>query len=1525
MPKIYHPRNLSPTLSIAIIVRTKDRPHLLTRCLQSLVEQKRRPDEVIVVNDGGIPIDDLLQNFSELTLHLIHNETNQGRARAGNQGVQAVQSEVIGFLDDDDRYLPDHLQRLETAMLHFDTQVAYSGCRLVQQDMLGDTAVLREQAIGEFNDPYDAQRLRYENYIPLINLLIDRQLWLEVGGFDEAFEIFEDWDLLARLSARTSFYHVQRLTTEYTIWGSGQITRATDKERWFAAYRQFLEKHLLPLPDAEKIPLLTEYWRISQERRGIMRETTEDKRTLQLQLLQNQQTVEEAQRHLAGYQSRHTQLQHEYAQLQSDWTRKHEQLQADYAKLQSEWTWKYEQSQTDWNKKLEQVQGDWARRHEQLQVESAQVQSDWSRKYELLQTQYASSQAEWNRKQDQLQTDWGRKYEQLQTQYASAQQEWNRKQEQLQADWTRKYEQLQADWARKYEQLQVEYGKMQAEWRSQYEQKQANHAQEIAQIHLNWRAQYEQLQQDSARQYTQSKAAWEQQEAHFKQQQSEMLRDIDRNISLYRELQSATQLDKECCQTLFGRLSELHHQSVLGLTQGTLERVLVAQLPRPCKEDLPPADLWINYQRLVTWVEKRTEVWQEERQRQAEESQQRMEALQTHWERVQEESQELRQALRSVTEKAAKSRWLHYGGYVKALDHINGLAETLWQETCGVSKTPQVLDTATVSSVAEIPPPRPLSGWYPTVKTFASSNTQPQVMEEVSGLGNLPFHLGPATALVFTTYCTLNHFYRFDIALATYMRINACHLRVILREVGATTPLRVMEINALGVLDNGFHTITFAPLEDSAGKTYQIEIDSPDANDENAVAVWCYAVAPPQQWTVPVKKEIPLPTVLPDWLHQGLFDAPLSPRLTTLDEELIFVVGGVGELLRLQVWLRRVDRILEETQKTGRVIVCGEVNEEVRRYCQRQGIRINAESPMLSASRLPAEASSPVLPLFPAEASSPVLPLFPAEASSPVSISTTVWVSDVHVIPQPEMIERVEEVLAACPKAAMVVPLQVQTNGIISAAYALLDQYGNLHNFPVGALANHPSHGYRRVIDAASSTLVVMRQECLTNVAEEVLQQYKTPLYQLTELIWQWRAQGLETVYESAFSYTVEGPLFSLEMSQYEADRQLFCQRWQAELVKQTGLLVSQYALLNPKRLPTVLIIDATLPAYDEDSGSLRLFTLMKMLITLGYRVTFFPDNLDSQFKYCHALEALGVEVFHAPYNITEALTHRAFTFAIVCRVDIGQRYIPFLRLVSPKTRIFYDTVDIHYIRELRQAEIENNPQLAIRAQETRRKELANCMLANCTITVTQDDARHLQEELPQLNYAVIPNVHLLQPVPETSFDEREGLVFIGNYNHQPNEDAVYFFIQEVLPHIHAQLPDLNFYVLGSNMKEKMKSLASDRVKIVGWVDQVEPHFAQRRVFVSYLRYGAGMKGKLGQALSLGLPVVTTSIGAEGMGLQEAETALIADTSEQFAKAVCRLYREKELWEKLSKQGREYIEGQFGEGAVRERLRELLA
>ena len=1435
--KVRRHRSLPAALQIAIIIRTKDRPHLLTRSLQSLAEQKRQPDEIIVVNDGGIAIDDVPHEFSGLHINLINNTTSQGRSRAGNQGVQATQSDVIGFLDDDDRYLPDHLQRLEKAMLHFDAKVAYSGCRLLQRDMLGDTVILQEKTLGQFNDPFDAERLCYENYIPLINLLINKNLWLEVGGFDDSFEVFEDWDVLLRLSKYTPFYHINHITTEYAIWGGPQITQRMSQQRWREAYRQFLDKHLMPLSQSEQLQYLAEFWRVSQERRGILQQNTQEQQVQQAQFFQNQHDIEQARHQLTHYQEQNQQLQQQQAQLQADWSQKYEQLQSESSK------------------QINQTQSDWIGKYEQLQSDYAELQADWTAKYQQLQSDYTRQQA----------------------------------------DWITKYQQLQSDNAK-------DYAHLQSDWTAKYQQLQSEHTQQLAQSKAELIKKYELLQLDKIKQYEELQSAYTQQEIHFKQQQAKMLQALAKQEQRYTELQCLAQQDVEHCQSLQNSLHEVTKQLAIGMNQSALETLFSSQ---PATVTLSEAGLE-DYQRLIAWIRDKASQLKELEQHFAAQTQ----PLRTDY-------QELHKQLADLIQLISASHWPQLRRYANLVQDINGKLEHIFSQTEHyISLSTNISDKLGLNAIKkhapqgvdELPPPRPLSPVYPTLISSAGTPENSQVMESVLEKGSVPFMLERGVALVFSIYCSLDNFFRLNILLGTCLRINTCQLRVIVRDLNTKTPLRVVYLEGLEILDNRFQPITFDPLTDSAGKTYQIEIDSPDADGTSCLAVWCH----PKQPSVHTVPSLPesitqhSPHTLPQWVRQSLLDIPLSSSLQAESAPHIFVIWGLTEatpILHLHLLLGRLNQALKQADSAGQVIVCGQFSPELKQYSQQHQLNLLA-------------TSSPHIDL----------PLLLEWGKAQTTTAKYLWCCELQALPSIDIVERALEMFLDVPKAGLLVPLEKQSDGRIRAGYASLMRDGVLQTSLAGAPADHPYYGYRRTIEAASSQLIIVKIAALSHLNLGEVSVYYTPMYQLTELIWQLKNQDYLALYEAALCYEQDQPYPQFTEQDYNEDCDHFYQRWAEQLPQHMTPLNRQLnTLLNPQLQPTLLVIDATLPMYDEDSGSLRLYTWLKIWISLGYRVTFFPDNLDSQFKYRHALEALGIEVFHGNFRIADAMAYRTFDFALICRVEIGHRYIPFVRLLSPKTVILYDTVDIHYIREQRQAEIEKNSQLAAHAQMTKRKELSNCLLADRVITVTEEDAFHLQTELPNLNYSVIPNIHQHQPPPDISFEQRDGLVFIGNYNHQPNQDAVYYFVEVVLPKIHTRLPDVCLYLIGSNMPDKMKALANQNVKIIGWVEQVEPAFAQRRVFVSYLRYGAGMKGKLGHALSVGLPVVTTTIGAEGMGLLEEETALIADEPDQFADAVCRLYTDSTLWETLSHQGKEYIEQYYGEAAVHDKLRDLLS
>ena len=355
-----------------------------------------------------------------------------------------------------------------------------------------------------------------------------------------------------------------------------------------------------------------------------------------------------------------------------------------------------------------------------------------------------------------------------------------------------------------------------------------------------------------------------------------------------------------------------------------------------------------------------------------------------------------------------------------------------------------------------------------------------------------------------------------------------------------------------------------------------------------------------------------------------------------------------------------------------------------------------------------------------------------------------------------------------------------------------------------------------------------------------------------------------------------------------------------------------------------ILVIDYAVPTPDKDSGSVRMFGILRIMRGMGFSVTFAADKLENGANYIASLNSLEINVLQGYKEIRRHLQQwgNRYSVVIVSRPEMGEQYLSLVRAYAAQAQLDYDTVDLYYLRFKRGAELTGNPDLVKKAQEYHQLEMLCCTTADRVFAVTETEKKVIQQNWPNTQVEVIPNIHSVKVSP-SPWSAREGLVFIGGYDHQPNVDAVVWFVQEILPIITKYIPGMKFTILGSNPPEALSSLASSNVIVEGWVPDPEPYFSASRVFVAPLRYGAGMKGKVGQAMSLGLPVVTTQIGAEGMQLRENVHALIADTPEAFAAAVVRLYNDEVLWKRIQQDSAAHIDMNFSAFAVESILHEI--
>ena len=223
------PRPVPPAVSV--VVRTKDRPELLREALGSLAAQTFRDFEVVVVNDSETPLRSGDLDVGGLRVRLVSPGPPHGRARAANAGVDAAVGTWIAYLDDDDLFLPDHIETLVGTLEGQDRfQAAYTATLIVHHVFEEDGTYRETGREPVFECPFDLERLIFSNTIPLLCLMHRRSLFLDVGRFDEAFDLYEDWDFLIRLSRLTRIERIEKVTTLYRT--RDDTTNATSVSPW---------------------------------------------------------------------------------------------------------------------------------------------------------------------------------------------------------------------------------------------------------------------------------------------------------------------------------------------------------------------------------------------------------------------------------------------------------------------------------------------------------------------------------------------------------------------------------------------------------------------------------------------------------------------------------------------------------------------------------------------------------------------------------------------------------------------------------------------------------------------------------------------------------------------------------------------------------------------------------------------------------------------------------------------------------------------------------------------------------------------------------------------------------------------------------------------------------------------------------------------------------------------------------------------------------------------------------------------
>ena len=356
------------------------------------------------------------------------------------------------------------------------------------------------------------------------------------------------------------------------------------------------------------------------------------------------------------------------------------------------------------------------------------------------------------------------------------------------------------------------------------------------------------------------------------------------------------------------------------------------------------------------------------------------------------------------------------------------------------------------------------------------------------------------------------------------------------------------------------------------------------------------------------------------------------------------------------------------------------------------------------------------------------------------------------------------------------------------------------------------------------------------------------------------------------------------------------------------------------------LVTHIRMPAVDRDAGSQLVDHTIRFLLDAGWRVTFLckeePDVAER--RHADRLRGIGVPTYAGHGWAERLLRSNSFDLALISYWEPAAALMPLVRRLSPNTRVVVNTVDLHFLRDARRS-LARHAALDGAFGQTATNELNTYSRADAVLAVS-DKERDLLRDFVGGRVFTLPLVHDVgrSPYPVA---ERRGMVFVGNFRHLPNCEAVELLCRDILPLLDPRLVGLHpLTVLGNRLEHARLAVdpATPGLNLVGWVPSVWPYLHRARLVVVPLLHGAGVKGKVVEPMMGYTPVVTTPIGAEGLDLVQGEHALIGADATDLAAGITRLLTDDDLWHRLARQGADHIDARLRPEVVGGQLHEIV-